>query len=311
MSSDWWGMPAGVLDQTPQINQPNLSPSIGDYLSSFQDQNKAWRESFSPKVNAPYRPAARDNTIVDPIVNDEVPKSAYWPRSDSDSDGGSNTPPDPYSGSLPFGDPLADFSLDITANDMNSLGRHAAQSALTSMGVPGLGLISTLGIDQMSGVPSTVTGFNMAGSLFGGLLGGLPGMALGGYLGRNFGETMDFGNQFGVTPSFTDGLLGALGMVSARDIAGRSLGLSGFGNEDSFGAIGDPYGFAGEDDIGDIDNGGAPSNSSVDNDPTGGLGPGGMGGSYGGNSGGPSGGGHGGSDSAGMGDSDGSPSGTW
>ena len=43
---NWQGMSYGLLDETPTLTRTPSNPTVGDYLTEFQDLNRTWRESL-------------------------------------------------------------------------------------------------------------------------------------------------------------------------------------------------------------------------------------------------------------------------
>lgn len=254
MSENWYGMRPSVLDETPNVTP--ASPSIGDYLSMFQTRNKEWRESIKPVYNQPYRVAV-DGSIADPIVNavPVAPANQNWLDDGGGDDGSFDNNPTGNPGLS--GNPTGLPSVDGFPNDPFSMSPQTKSGALNTLG--GLlggpfGGLAAQGIGgEVLGVPSEVTGYGIGGGLLGGALFGLPGAAIGNYLGRNYGAVSDFSNQFGVRPGFMDSLAGAFGFATPAEVAGRTLGLSGYGDHDSFSDPRDPFGAGVEDDIGAMD----------------------------------------------------------
>lgn len=138
MSSDWWGMAPSVLDETPQISQvsSNLSPSIGDYLSMFQEQNHQWRQSIQPSFNMPYIPVSGDGAVTDSILNDNNPtifspwaRNGRWRNEDEYGDSSSDD------GGAPAGTPAPSMGM---AHGLGIMGTVAG----LGLGAPGLGTVA-------------------------------------------------------------------------------------------------------------------------------------------------------------------------
>ena len=68
----WEGMQYGLLDQTPVLTRQPTNPTIADYLTEFQDRNRAWRESFKTPEYTPWsgRPQVEEEEeVVDPAAD--------------------------------------------------------------------------------------------------------------------------------------------------------------------------------------------------------------------------------------------------
>ena len=68
----WEGMQYGLLDQTPVLTRQPTNPTIADYLTEFQDRNRAWRESFKAPEYTPWsgRPQVEEEEeVVDPAAD--------------------------------------------------------------------------------------------------------------------------------------------------------------------------------------------------------------------------------------------------
>ena len=62
------GMRYGLLDQTPVLSRTPSNPTVGDYLTEFQDRNRAWRESFKFPEFTP------NSGRLDPVEEVEEPE---------------------------------------------------------------------------------------------------------------------------------------------------------------------------------------------------------------------------------------------
>ena len=80
---NWQGMSYGLLDETPVLSRTPSNPTIGDYLTEFQDRNRAWRESlkfpeFTPNSSGRLDPEEEvedpeDDPILGPVVRKRNP----------------------------------------------------------------------------------------------------------------------------------------------------------------------------------------------------------------------------------------------
>ena len=248
MSSDWWGMPAGVLDQTPQINQPNLSPSIGDYLSMFQQQNNQWRQSFKPQFNQPYMPVARDNTIVDPILNNQ-PVYRYNPWRQDDSGGDSGVPGEgpqgpavgSINGSLSNASTLGNIGLGLgifgaplgLAAAMGAIGANADVANANAMAANSFGAQPNE-LSVLSAIAHAISPFGMFGQDAAGQL-----SALGAEMSSTPDGTMSGDEDSGVgTPSPGSPGAEAGAMTAANDAIGANSNGGGGGSSSGGGSGG-------------------------------------------------------------------------
>ena len=146
------GMRYGLLDQTPVLSRTPSNPTVGDYLTEFQDRNRAWRESlkfpeFTPNSGRLDLGETTD-PAADPILGQ--PRRPVLNIMPQDTDGES-APGDPPG--APVGD--VDGALD--------LGSKWGALGMMIPFIPGLGLLGSL----MGNAQSAANAGAMAANSFG------------------------------------------------------------------------------------------------------------------------------------------------
>ena len=149
---NWQGMSYGLLDETPVLSRTPSNPTIGDYLTEFQDRNRAWRESFKFPEFTPNSGRLDLGETTDPAADPILgqprrPVLTTMPQDTDHESAPSDTP------GAPVGD--VDGALD--------LGSKWGALGMMIPFVPGLGLLGSL----MGNAQSAANAGAMAGNSFG------------------------------------------------------------------------------------------------------------------------------------------------